>query len=94
MSDATLSAPPVTPRGLTPREVAAYLRIGPDRVRAMIARGELGAVDVTPRRRGRPRYIVLPHHLAEWERARQVAPPPKTPPRRRGSGRIDYFPDY
>jgi excisionase family DNA binding protein len=81
-------------RGLTPSEVARLLRISPDRVRAMIARGELGAVNTSPNRCGRCRYVVLPHHLAEWERSRQVVPPPKTPPRRRRPGRIDHFPDY
>jgi hypothetical protein len=79
-------------RGWTPRELARLLRVSPDRIRGWIKRRELGAVPI-PDRRGKPRYVVLPHHLAEWERTRQVAPPP--PPRRRKrAGRIDHFPEY
>jgi excisionase family DNA binding protein len=85
---------PLSPpgRGLTVREVARYLRLGRDRVRAMIAAGELGAVDTAPRGR-RPRLLVLPHHLAEWERSRSAAVPPPPPKRRRRLGVKDYYPD-
>jgi excisionase family DNA binding protein len=89
-------APPDTGgrRGMTPREVAAYLRISADRVRAMIARGELGAIDTSPNRCGRARFVVLPEHLAAFEKARRVTPPPKPAPRRkrRPTGYIDYYP--
>lgn len=69
--------------GLTPREVGKLLRIGPDRVRAMILRGELGAVNTAPTLCGKPRFIVLPHHLREFEQ-RRAAATPATPRRRRG----------
>jgi hypothetical protein len=80
-------------RGLTPRQVARLLRISPDRVRAMIVRGELEAIDVSAVRCGRPRYIVLPQHLEEFTRRRSAAPPPKPARRRRQSQAIDYYPD-
>ena len=82
-------------RGWTVRELARYLRIGPDRVRAMIRRGELGAVSTAPTRSGRPRFIVLPHHLLEWERRHQAATThtPATRRRRRRTQPIDYYPD-
>jgi hypothetical protein len=82
-------------RGWTPRELAKLLRMSADRIRSMILRGELSAINTSPHRCGKPRYIVLPCHLAEWERTRRVVPPPKTSPRRRRrAGRIDHFPDY
>jgi excisionase family DNA binding protein len=83
-------------RGLTPREVAAYLRISADRVRAMILRGEISAINTAPNRCGKPRYVVLAEHLRAFVAARQVKPPPpKTPPRRRRrAGRVDHFPEY
>jgi hypothetical protein len=85
----------LTPRGLTPREVGRLLRVSPDRVRAMIARGELGALDTAPRRCGKPRYVVLPEHLRAFAAARQVTPLTTTRPRRRRRvGRVDHFPDY
>jgi hypothetical protein len=62
-----------------------------DRVCAMIRRGELGAIDTGTR--GRPRLIILPHHLAEWERSRRAAVcPPRPTPRRRRPPK-DYYPD-
>jgi hypothetical protein len=40
-----------------------------------------------------PRYIVLPHHLAEFERARQATIKVKPSRRKKQSGLVDYFPD-
>ena len=81
------------PRGLTPREVARLLRVSADRVRRMIVAGELAAIDTSPTRCGRPRYVVLPHHLAEWEQRRRVPTPAGRQRRRRPPGEIDYYPD-
>ena len=80
-------------RGLTPRELAYILRVSPDRVRAWIKAGELGAIDVARHRCGRPRYIVLPHHLSEWERRRAAAVAPRPTWQRRRQGIVDYYPD-
>jgi excisionase family DNA binding protein len=82
-------------RGYTPREVAKMLRVSPDRVRAMIQRGELGALNLAQRRSGRPRYVVMPCHLEAFCRSRQAVPEvAPAPRRRRAAGRIDYYPDY
>jgi excisionase family DNA binding protein len=78
-------------RGLTVRETARYLRIGRDRVRDLIRRGELGALNTAARRGGKPRYIVLPVHLEEFARRCRAVPAPK--PRRRRPTPIDYYPD-
>jgi excisionase family DNA binding protein len=82
-------------RGYTPRELARVLRVSPDRVRAWIQAGELGAIDTARNRCGRPRYVILPHHLAEFEQRRRAATPaPKPPPRRRRlPAVIDFYPD-
>jgi excisionase family DNA binding protein len=90
--------PPVetlTPlRGMTTADVARYLRISEDRVRTMIQSGELGAISTAPTRCGRPRYVVLPHHLAEFEQAHRVVVPTKTGRRpRRAPTRKRYFTD-
>jgi excisionase family DNA binding protein len=88
--------PPDIPaqRGLTPRELARTLRVSPDRVRAWIASGELGAVDVGGRGKRR-RFVILPHHVEQFERRRSTAPPPRPVRRRqkRRPGFVDYFPD-
>ena len=95
-ADVAITTADASARGYTPNELARLLRISPDRVRAMIASGELPAVDTARVRCGRPRYVVLPHHLAEWERRRRVSPPPKPAPRRRQprrDGWIDFYPN-
>jgi hypothetical protein len=81
-------------RGWTPNELARVLRVSPDRVRAWIQAGDLGAINTARRRCGRPRYVVLPHHLAEFARRRAAAPPQPPPRRRRRQPDvIDYYPD-
>jgi excisionase family DNA binding protein len=82
-------------RGYTPAELARLLRVSADRIRAWIKRGELRALNVAPGRLGKPRFVVLPHHLEEFERKRRVATPAARPaPRRRQpAGVVDYFPD-
>jgi excisionase family DNA binding protein len=90
-----LAAGLTTGRGWTPRELARVLRVSPDRVRAWIKSGELGAIDTARHRCGKPRYVILPHHLAEFERGRAAAAPAKPQRRRRRqpAGYIDFFPN-
>jgi len=83
-------------RGMTPNELSRLLRISPDRVRAMIARGELGALNLAPPRSSKPRYVVLPAHLEEFARRRRAATTTAKPsPRRKRQpvGWVDYYPD-
>jgi hypothetical protein len=81
-------------RGGTPRQLSRYLRVSVERVRGWIERGELGAINTAPTRCGRPRYIILPHHLEEFERGRRVATAAETPRRRRREAAVkDYYPD-
>jgi excisionase family DNA binding protein len=83
------------PRGYTPNELARLLRVSPDQVRAWVKAGELGAIDTARVRCGRPRYVILPHHLAEFTKRRSAAQSKTTPtPRRkRRPGFVDFFPD-
>jgi excisionase family DNA binding protein len=84
-----IAADPVQ-RGYTPREVARQLRVSPERVRAWIARGELPAIN-TADPGERPRWVILPDHLAALLQRRQASPPPKLR-RKRHTGFVDYFP--
>jgi excisionase family DNA binding protein len=78
---------------MTPNELARFLRVSPDRIRAWIKSGELGAVDTSRHRCGRPRFVILPHHLTEFERKRGGALPPIPPRRRRRPQVLDFYPD-
>ena len=81
-------------RGMTPRETARYLRVGIDRVRGWISCGELTALDVSDRRTGPRRYVVLPEHLEAFARRRAaVTTPAPTPRRKRRTAAVDYYPD-
>jgi hypothetical protein len=79
--------------GLTVRQVAERYRISRDRVRALIRSGELGAINTAPAKCGKPRFVCLPHHLAEYEASISVGPPPAPARRRKRIGQVDYFPE-
>jgi excisionase family DNA binding protein len=80
------------PRGYTPRELAKILRVSPDRVRSWIRSGELPALNLASHQCGKPRFVILPHHLATFEQSRQAVQPRPTPRRRRQSDVIDWYP--
>jgi hypothetical protein len=79
--------------GLTVREVARRYRVSPDKIRAFIARGELLAVNTASAACGKPRFVVLPHHLAAFEQRRAGGPPAKPQRRPKRSEAVDYYPD-
>jgi hypothetical protein len=80
--------------GLTVRDVARRYRVGEDKVRSWIARGELAAINTAAVLCGRPRWVVTPAALAAFERGRRGGPPPKQARRRRRqSPAVDYYPD-
>jgi excisionase family DNA binding protein len=78
--------------GLTVAEVARRYRVSPDKVRMWIKRGELSAINTAAVRCARPRFVVPPEALREFERKRAAAPPQKPPRPRRQRAAIDFFP--
>src|SRR5262249_18149214 len=94
MSHVTLPAADTAARGLTVRDVARRYRVGEDKVRSWIRKGELSAINTATNLCGKPRFVVPVEALAEFERRRSAAPPPKPAPRRRMQmTEIDFFPD-
>jgi transposase len=79
--------------GFTTRDVARRFRVGEDKVRSWIARGELKAVNTASVLCAKPRWVVTAESLAEFERQRTSGPPPRPPKRRRRETEIDYLPD-
>jgi hypothetical protein len=84
---------PAASAGLTVEDVARRYRVSPDKVRAWIGRGELRAVNTAAALCARPRWVIPPEVLADFERARQGGPPPKPRRRRRKPEAVDYYPD-
>jgi hypothetical protein len=81
--------------GFTVREFARRNRVGTDRVRGWIRSGTVRAINTNETSCGRPRFIIPPEAVIEFERALQVqTPAPKTTTRRRRkSNEVDYYPD-
>jgi transposase len=79
--------------GLTVRDVARRYRVGEDKVRAWIRRGELQAINTSASLSARPRWVVTVQSLELFERRRAGGPPPKPQRRRRRREEIDYYPD-
>jgi len=82
-------------RGYTVAELALRWRCSPDRIRNFIRRGELTALNTAERRSGRPRFVVTPEALAEFESGRLAATTNPSRPRRRKKpiDFVDYYPD-
>jgi len=78
--------------GFTVADLAHRFRVGEDKIRAFIARGELAAINTSSSMSARPRFVVTPDALAEFERRRSASAPPK-PRRRRKTTGTDYYPD-
>jgi transposase len=84
----------VIERGYTTADVARRYRVSEEKVRGWIARGELTAINTAAAMSGKPRWVVTPEALAEFEQRRAGGPPPKPARRRpRRTGAVDYFPD-
>jgi excisionase family DNA binding protein len=79
--------------GLTVADVARRYRVGEDKIRRWISTGELRATNTATVLCGRPRWVISPDALAEFERRRASGPPPKVSRRPRHAAAIDYFPD-
>ncbi len=80
-------------RGYTVADIAARLRVSTDKVRRWIERGLLTALNTSDVRCAKPRYVVTPEALADFEESRAVAKPTKTPPRRHRTTK-DFYPDW
>ena len=79
--------------GMTVSEVARRLRVSPDKIRSWIASGELQAVNIAAALCGKPRFVILPEHLAAFVNRRAAAAPKPPPRRRRRADVIDFYPD-
>jgi len=79
--------------GFTVAEFARRYRVGCDKVRSWIAKGELKAINTASSLLGKPRWVIPADALAEFEKRRSSGPAPKPPRRRRRAAEVvDYFP--
>jgi len=79
--------------GLTVADVARRYRVGEDKVRGWVRRGELVGINTAATLAGKPRWVITPEALAEFERRRAGGPPPKPARRKKQTGMVDFYPD-
>jgi hypothetical protein len=93
VSDTTLSPPPAD-AGYTVADLERRWRIGGEKIRSFLRKGELIGVNVATNLSGRPQWRITADSVELFERRRSSAPPPK-PARIRKNRRdlIDYYPD-
>ncbi len=87
MSDAHYTA------GRTVRDLARRWRVGVDKVRGWIRRGELAAINTATALCGKPRWVITPDAVAEFEKRRASGPAPKQKRSRKRTDMVDFFPD-
>jgi hypothetical protein len=77
MPDPASATPTSTPRGLTVADLVRRYRVSAEKVRAWIRRRELRAINTSDATCAKPRFVVPPEALAEFEAGRDAAPPPQ-----------------
>src|SRR5262245_38632937 len=79
--------------GLTVADLAARLRVSPDKVRAWLRSGELVGVNTTASLCGRPRFVITPDALGAFLARRSAATARPARRKRKRTGEVDYYPD-
>jgi hypothetical protein len=80
-------------RGYTVASLCKRWRIGADKVRTFIRRGELVAVNVALNPCGKPQWRITPESVELFEQRRTSVLTPKPQRRRRRGPEIDFYPD-
>jgi hypothetical protein len=79
--------------GFTVADLCRRWKVGEDKIRAFLRRGELIGVNLAATLSGRPQWRIPPEEVARFERRRSSAPPPKPTRRRTRTCAVDYYPD-
>jgi hypothetical protein len=85
-------APPL-PAGFTVADLARRWRVGEDKVRAFLRKGELVAVNVAACLAGKPQWRITAESVKQFEQRRSSVPTPKPVRRRRQVAEVDFYPD-
>lgn len=81
------------PCGYSVPQVAARYKVCQETVRNWIRTGQLRAINVNSLQCGRPRFVVLPEALAEFEKGKTVPTPPPPKRRKKVPRGKDFYPD-
>jgi transposase len=77
---------------ITPGQLANRFGVGIHKVLSWIASGQLAAVNVATNPHGRPRWVIMPEAIADFERRRAAQPKQATQRRRKRDTTVtEYF---
>jgi hypothetical protein len=68
-------------------------KVGADKIRGFLRRGELIGVNLATNLSGRPQWRITCESVEQFEKRRTSAPPPKVQCRKRRPQLIDFYPD-
>lgn len=78
--------------GFSVADLCRRWKVGADKIRAFLRRGELIGVNVALNLSARPQWRITRESVELFERRRSSAPPPKPPRKRRRPAIVDYYP--
>jgi hypothetical protein len=83
-----------SPQGYSVADLCRRWKIGPDKVRGFLRRGELVGVNVASSLMGKPQWRITVESVRQFELRRSSVPTPKPLRRkRRKQDEVDYYPD-
>jgi hypothetical protein len=85
-------SPPPTGAGYTVRDLCRRWKVGADKIRTFIRRGDLIAVNMATNLSGKPQWRITPESVSAFENRRTSAPPPQPARRRKRTPAVDYYP--
>ncbi len=81
-------------QGYSVADLCIRWKVGADKIRAFLSRGELVGVNLATNLSARPQWRITPESVERFERRRSSTPIPKAPiSRHRRRHEIDYYPD-
>ena len=96
MNDASIIETPQSDaplKGYSVADLCHRWKIGGDKVRSFLRRGELVGVNLAGSLSAKPQWRITPEEVERFEKRRSSAPLPKTTRRRRQREATDFFPD-
>jgi hypothetical protein len=79
--------------GFSIADLCRRWKVGADKIRGFLRRGELVGVNVAANLSAKPQWRISPEEVERFERRRTSTPPPKAAPRRRRTANtVDYYP--
>jgi hypothetical protein len=85
-------SPPVGGRGYTVADLCRRWKVGADKIRRFLRRGELVAVNLAADLSAKPQWRITPESVGRFEQRRSSAPP-KQVRRKKRTTAVDYYPE-